>query len=84
MYKIYHQIDQFAYFLHEISIFFILFLHLKYDLVDMHTGLHHHSRSGDTHLKGEEGHNNGHPTDCHGDVSSPLLGDDVNGAKEED
>lgn len=38
----------------------------------------------DTHLKGEEGHDNGHPADCHGDVSSPLLCDDVNGAKEED
>lgn len=36
------------------------------------------------HLKGEEGHNNSHPADCHGDVSSPLLCDDVNGAKKED
>lgn len=37
----------------------------------------------ETHLKGEKGHDNGHPADCHGDVSSPLLGDDVNGAEEE-
>lgn len=37
-----------------------------------------------THLKGEEGHDDGHPADCHGDVSPPLLGDDVNGAQEED
>lgn len=36
------------------------------------------------HLKGEEGHNNGHPANRHGDVSSPLLRDDVNGAKKED
>lgn len=37
-----------------------------------------------THLKGKEGHNNGHPADRHGDVSSPLLCDDVDGAKKED
>lgn len=37
----------------------------------------------DTHLKGEEGHYNSHPADCHRDVCSPLLSDDVNGAKEE-
>ncbi len=37
----------------------------------------------ETHLKGEKRHDNGHPADCHGDVSSPLLGDDVNGAEEE-
>lgn len=37
-----------------------------------------------THLKGEEGHDNSHPADRHGDVSSSLLCDDVNGAKEED
>lgn len=37
-----------------------------------------------THLKGEEGHDNSHPADCHGDVSSSLLCDDVNGAKKED
>jgi len=36
-----------------------------------------------THLKGEKRHDYGHPADCHGDVSSPLLGDDVDGAEEE-
>ena len=38
----------------------------------------------ETHLKGEKRHNNGHPADRHGDVRSPLLGDDVDGAEEED
>lgn len=37
-----------------------------------------------TNLKGEKGDHDGHPADCHGDVSSPLLGNDVNGAEEED
>lgn len=37
-----------------------------------------------TYLKGKEGHNDSHPADCHGDVSSSLLCDDVNGAKKED
>lgn len=37
-----------------------------------------------THLKGKEGHDNGHPADRHGDVSSPLLCDDVDGAKKQD
>lgn len=37
-----------------------------------------------THLKGQKWHNDGHPADRHGDVSSPLLGDDVDGAEEKD
>lgn len=37
-----------------------------------------------THLKGEQRHHDGHPADRHGDVSPPLLGDDVDGAEEED
>lgn len=37
-----------------------------------------------THLKGKEGHDDSHPANRHGDVSSSLLCDDVNGAKKED
>lgn len=36
------------------------------------------------HLKGEKRDNNGHPADRHGDMSAPLLCDDVYGAEEED
>lgn len=36
------------------------------------------------HLKCEEGHDNSHPADRHGDVSPPLLSDDVDGAKKKD
>lgn len=36
-----------------------------------------------SNLKSKQGHNNGHPADRHGDVSTPLLSNNIHGAQEE-
>lgn len=43
-----------------------------------------HACAESHYLKGEKRYDDGHPADRHGDVSPPLLGDDVDGAEEED
>lgn len=45
--------------------------------------LHKHNQVNDSNLKGKQGHNYGHPADCHGDVCTALLGNDIHGAQEE-
>lgn len=48
------------------------------------SGLEPLEASPGPHLEGEQRNHDGHPADRHGDVSPPLLGDDVDGAEEKD